>query len=190
MASKRFRRHFSLCLLTLHSLRYRRDIYSTGNESSSRSFRSCANRAILALLLKASPSYKRGNAFNLDSGAWTYRERGGKRAIIAQAAAHNTFGSGKKYAVSERTSEPAADRPIPPIELSRGLVAIGLVLVAWLQCKREPCYNSVVKRKTADENPSFDCCTLLSRVARYDQGQGWILRQILYMSFTLKFLIS
>ncbi|KYN43747.1 hypothetical protein ALC56_02009 [Trachymyrmex septentrionalis] len=52
----------------------------------------------------------------------------GKRAIIAQAAAHNAFGSGKKYTVSERTSEPAADRPIPPIELSRGLVAIGLVL--------------------------------------------------------------
>ncbi|KYQ51276.1 hypothetical protein ALC60_09566 [Trachymyrmex zeteki] len=56
------------------------------------------------------------------------RYRGGKRAIIAQAAAHNAFGSGKKYTVSERTSEPAADWPIPLIELSRGLVAIGLVL--------------------------------------------------------------
>ncbi|EGI60896.1 hypothetical protein G5I_10814 [Acromyrmex echinatior] len=56
------------------------------------------------------------------------RQRGGKCAIIAQAAAHNAFRSGKKCTVSERTSEPAADRPIPPIELSRGLVAIGLVL--------------------------------------------------------------
>lgn len=93
-------------------------------ESSRRSFRSCANRPILALLPKTSPGYKRGNAFGLDSRTWTYRERGGVSAIIAQTTAHNTSGSGKK----SRGERARAGRraPIPPIELSWWLVEIGL----------------------------------------------------------------
>jgi len=36
----------------------------------------------------------------------------GKSAIIAQPTAHNAFGSGKKYTVSERTSERASSEPV------------------------------------------------------------------------------
>lgn len=100
------------------------DIYTTGNESTSRSFRSRANRPILALLPKTSPGYKRGNAFGLDSRAWTYRERGGKRAIIAQATTPQCLQIEQKVhgeRARERTNERAGKRAYSTDRIIEGI---------------------------------------------------------------------
>lgn len=147
-----------------------RDIYTAGNESTSRSFRSYANRPILALLPKTSPGYKRGNAFGLDSRAWTYRERGGKRYHCASNG--STIPSDRAKSTrwtSERTNERASASLFHRSNY-RGDWSISLALVGRPQRAREPRCNLIMKRETADENPSFDCCTFLHRVTY--QGQG------------------
>ncbi|TGZ53192.1 hypothetical protein DBV15_01624 [Temnothorax longispinosus] len=58
---------------------------------------------LLRLVVILIENFPKPETFVISAQDW----RGGKRAIIAQAAAHNAFGSGKKYAVSERTSEPS-----------------------------------------------------------------------------------
>lgn len=177
--NKRFRKHFSLCSMALQPDTRAFTAIFTLSATSQPAFRSCANRPILALLLKISPGYKRGNAFGLDSRAWTYRERGGKRyhcasngSTMPSDQAKSTHGEW----ASEGRNERLASEPIPPIELSRGLVDRPGARCLAATCARPRC-NFVVKRETADENPGSDCCTSLTSCSY--QGQGpWILRRV------------
>jgi hypothetical protein len=60
------------------------------------------------------------------------------------------------------------------------LVAIDLV--AWLQYKRKPRYNLIMKRKMADENPGFDC---RARARARTKARVEILRRKRQMFLTL-----
>ena len=69
--------------------------------------------------------YKRGNAFGLDSRAWTYRERAGQLYDCASHDSQCFRYRGKKC--------PASELAARPIELSRGLVVRGTACTATAQ---------------------------------------------------------
>lgn len=151
---------------------------SATSQPARRSFRSCANRPILALVPKTSP----GVINAVTPSAWILEHEliGSEAvsAIIAQATAPQCLRIGQKVH-GERASKRTKERTNASLFYRsnyRGDWSIGLALVTQLRRTREPRCNFVMKRETADENPSFDCCTFPHRVTY--QGQGpWILRR-------------
>lgn len=92
-------------------------------EASAREINNSESRWLLETTSTA--GYKRGNAFGLDSRAWTYRERAGQLYDCASHDSQCFRYRGKKC--------PASELAARPIELSRGLVDRGLACTATAQ---------------------------------------------------------